>query len=247
MSALLLLHGFTGAPSSFDTLVSELPGALRVLRPFTCGHGVPPAGAGVNTFTEEVERLAALLDAEESAVVAGYSLGARLALGLALAHPSRVRALVLVSGSPGLRSEAERAARRDRDEHLARVLEREGLEAFVDLWEKEPLFATQSALPEAVRSAERARRLGHTASGLAQALRTTGLGQMPDYWPLLGSLRGPVELLAGGLDPRFCALATAVVGELSAGRFTAVPGAGHNLLLERPLSVAEAIVRGLSS
>ena len=52
-------------------------------------------------------------------MLAGYSMGGRLALALALRHPERVRALVLVSASPGLADAEERAARRAADDALA--------------------------------------------------------------------------------------------------------------------------------
>lgn len=247
MGTLLLLHGFTGAPTSFDAVLHTLPTEARLLVPLISGHGVPPAALDVNQFDAEVDRLADTLAHSEPAVVAGYSLGARLALGLVVRHPERVRALVLVSANAGLRTHSERALRRERDESLARMLENEGLEAFVDRWEREPLFESQLALPDSKRREERKRRLGHTEEGLAHALRTTGLGQMPDYWAALPRIQQPVEVLAGAKDERFCALARAIVSELPAGHFTAVAGAGHNLLLERPDSVAQAIVRELPS
>lgn len=244
---MLLLHGFSGAPSSFDAVVQRLPAGTQCEVPYLCGHGMPPAGAAVKSFEAEVDRLARRLSNSESVVVVGYSLGARLALGLIVRHPARVRALLLVSGNAGMRLEAERVERREQDQALAGLLEREGLETFVQNWEKQPLFVTQALLPEPLQQAERARRQSHTAQGLAHALRTTGLGQMPNYWPLLPTIRAPVEALAGELDLRFRALGRAIAGDLPAGRFTVVPGAGHNLLLERPDWVAAAIVRGLSS
>lgn len=247
MSVVLLIHGFTGAPSSFDAVVRALPAGVRVVAPLVVGHGAPPTALDVQSFEAEVDRLAALLPPEEPAVVAGYSLGARLAFGILAKHPARVRALVSVSGSTGLANAEERAARRESDRALAERLTRDGLEAFVEHWEALPLFATQAKLPASLRAAERVRRLSHTAAGLAHSLRCTGLGEMPDYLPALARLPRPVELLAGELDAKFRALALGIAGALTNARATFVPGAGHNLLLEHPVAVAEAIVRGLAS
>jgi 2-succinyl-6-hydroxy-2,4-cyclohexadiene-1-carboxylate synthase len=244
---LLLLHGFTGAPSSFDAALEALPERPRALAPWLTGHGAPPAALEIATFEGEVDRLAAQIPEGERAVVVGYSLGARLALALALRHSDRVQALVTISGSAGLPTAAERDARRAHDAALAQRLEREGLEPFVRFWEHQPLFATQARLPPALIRAERARRLGHTAQGLARALACTGLAEMPDYWPMLPQIHAPVEVLSGELDPKFSAIGGAIAGVLPKGRFTSVMGAGHNLLLERPTAVAEAILRGLSS
>ena len=84
--------------------------------------------------------------------VAGYSLGARVALGLGLRAPERVGRLVLESGSPGLRRRRERGERRRDDAALAEVIERDGLEAFVRRWEALPLFDGLRRLPEELRT-----------------------------------------------------------------------------------------------
>lgn len=247
MAPLLLIHGFTGAPSSFDGVLSRLPAPrTTIAAPFVTGHGAPPAALESDRFEAEVDRLAALIPAGERAVVVGYSLGARLAFGVLVRHAHRVRSLIAISGSAGLASEAERTERRSRDHALARKLESEGLEAFVRFWEDQPLFASQRALDPALVAAERSRRLAHTAAGLAHSLRTTGLAEMPDHAPALARVDRPVELLAGGLDARFCTVGRALERTLPRAHLTVVPDAGHNLLLERPEAVAAAITRGLA-
>jgi 2-succinyl-6-hydroxy-2,4-cyclohexadiene-1-carboxylate synthase len=179
------------------------------------------------------------------ALVAGYSLGARHALAHHVRHPDRFHAGVLVSGSPGLATDEERAERVRADQRWIELLETSPLSDFVDAWERQPLFASQQALSPELRGAERERRLSHSGAGLAHSLRATGAGAMPSHWPALRGLSQRIELLAGGLDARFCGLGRAVVSELSNGALTEVPGAGHNLLLERPRAVTDAILRGL--
>jgi 2-succinyl-6-hydroxy-2,4-cyclohexadiene-1-carboxylate synthase len=242
VTALLLLHGFTGAPSSWDA-VRALLGDVPTECPWLSGHGTPPAAPEVASFEAEVDRLAAL--ARGPTLVAGYSLGARLALGLLVRHPERFVRGVLVSGSAGLDRAEERAERVHSDERWIALLKNQGLASFVTSWEREPLFGTQTELPAPLREAERARRLAHTAEGLAHSLAATGTGKMPSYWPDLPGLARPVEVVTGALDPRFCAIGRAVVSELVKGTLTVAPGAGHNLLLERPRAVADAILRGL--
>lgn len=241
MRDVLLLHGFTGAPSSWDDVIRALP-ETRCSAPWLTGHGSPAHALNVDSFEAEVDRLASL--APERCVVAGYSLGARLALGLLLRHPTRIRRAVLISGSPGLEHELEKQQRRQRDADWCELITRNGLGAFVERWQAEPLFATQARLAPLTRRAEQARRLGHTERGLCHSLRVTGLAEMPNYWQRLPEIRCPVSLLAGALDARFCGIARAVVGSLEGGTFTEIPAAGHNLLLERPEAVASAIRQG---
>lgn len=243
MTTLLLLHGFTGAPSSWDAVRSRLP-PTRVEAPALVGHGVPEAATGVASFEAEVDRLAALVDGP--CLVAGYSLGARLGLGLLVRHAAKVQAAVLISGSAGLDSEALRSERRAADARWLELLENEGLEAFASRWQAQPLFASQAALPAELRDAEARRRSSHTARGLARSLRATGLGVMPAYRAELPAIAQPVEWLAGELDPRFVGLARELAPALRNGRLCEVKGAGHNLLLERPEAVASAIARRLA-
>ncbi|MFZ5897466.1 MAG: 2-succinyl-6-hydroxy-2,4-cyclohexadiene-1-carboxylate synthase [Myxococcota bacterium] len=246
MRRLLLLHGFTGAPSSWQALIPELGVFGEIVTPLLTGHGRPATALEVQSFEEEVDRLAELL-APGRWEVAGYSLGARLVLGLLVRHQERFSRAILISGRPGLESDAERLRRIEQDEALATSLERDALEAFVESWEQQPLFATQTRLPEAVRAAERSRRTSHEARGLAHSLRVTGLGHMPNYWNALEQLHLPVEVVAGALDPAFCALGEAVVGKLPNARFTRISEAGHNLLIEQPREVARIIARGTPS
>src|SRR3954454_14211671 len=94
---LLLLHGFTQTGASWAGVLRALAGRYRAL--------APDLGAG--PWEAELDRLEALLadrcapaggpGREGAAVVAGYSMGGRLALALALRCPERVQRLVLVS------------------------------------------------------------------------------------------------------------------------------------------------------
>jgi 2-succinyl-6-hydroxy-2,4-cyclohexadiene-1-carboxylate synthase len=240
VTPLALLHGFTGTPASWDDALAALP-ATRALRPALLGHA-PESDAtqSVQTFDDEIVRLATLLPSEP-VHLAGYSLGARLALALAVAHPERIARLTLVSGQPGLASAAEREVRRQADARWCALLESRGIEPFVAEWEALPLFATQARLPAALRARRRRERLSHDPTGLARSLRTTGLAEMPDLAPALPRLHVPVTLLAGALDPKFTAIAEQLASKLPHARLVIVPNAGHDLLLEAPSVVAGAI------
>lgn len=172
----------------------------------------------------------------------GYSMGGRLALAYAVAHPERVSALVLESASPGLPTEEERAARRAADEALARRLEADGIEAFVDFWEGLPLFETRRALPARVRERQRALRLANDPRSLAASLRGLGTGALPGFWDALPGLDLPVLLLAGSLDRKFVGIAGRMAARLPRARQVVVPGAGHTVHLERPAAWLEAVV-----
>jgi 2-succinyl-6-hydroxy-2,4-cyclohexadiene-1-carboxylate synthase len=173
----------------------------------------------------------------EGATLVGYSLGARLALCLALRHPARVRAAVLVGGTPGLRTEDERASRRRDDARLADDLLRDGLAAFVDRWEALPLFATQRALPDEAQRRRRAQREGHTPAGLAWSLRTLGTGAMPSLWEALPGCEVPLRWITGARDEKFTAIARAVCAVCPAATHEVITDAGHDVVLARVVAV----------
>ena len=243
--ALLLLHGFTGSAETWRPFLPELAACRRVIAPDLIGHGrtAAPADAARYRMDECVADLLALLDrlgVGEFAVL-GYSMGGRVALHLALAVPERVRALILESASPGITNPAERAERARSDEALAGFIEREGIAAFVERWESQPLFASQRSLPAEVWARLRAERLGQRPRGLANSLRGMGAGAMAPVWNRLGELGVPVLVLAGELDAKYVAIARTVGERLPRARVAIVPGAGHAVHLEQPAQFLELV------
>ena len=174
-----------------------------------------------------------VLDIARVAVL-GYSLGGRAALRLALRHPDRVAALVVESASPGIADPGERAARVAADLALADRLEREGLTAFVQHWEQLPLWASQAALPPALRAQLRAQRLTNDARGLANSLRGAGAGNDFPVVDALAGLRAPTLLVAGALDVKYVAAGRAMAAAIRGAELAIVPDAGHAVHLERP-------------
>lgn len=235
----LCLHGFTGSPESFAACPLP-PGSLA---PVLGGHLGTEVSGG---FESEVERLAALGAAAGCQGLFGYSLGGRLALGILARHPERFEHALVVSAQAGLR-EDERSARRAGDARWVGLLRERGLPAFVDAWQALPLWASQAEVPEGAKAAQRELRLRHTADGLARSLVQHGLGEMPDFRPLLPHVRTSVDLLVGQRDAKFVLLAEELSTLLPHARLSVAAGAGHNLLLERPALCASLLRREGSS
>ncbi|MDQ1052816.1 pimeloyl-ACP methyl ester carboxylesterase [Arthrobacter sp. SORGH_AS 212] len=97
---LLLLHAWGESRKSFDRLIPLLTGC-RIYAPDLRGQGDADKPAGDYSLAEQAEDAAAILDAlgVPSAAVVGSSSGGYLAQQLAVTHPEKVAALVLV-GSP---------------------------------------------------------------------------------------------------------------------------------------------------
>ena len=248
MSGLVLLHGFTGAPASFDALARRLSRSLRVplYRPALLGHG-GAAPASIVRFEQEVDRLARGIAGAgmTGGHLCGYSLGARIGLGLLARHGYLFSGATLIGVHPGLVSVAERAARVGSDERWCELLSRRGNGAFLAAWEAQPLFASQRALTEAEARAQRRIRGSHSARDLARSLRVLGLGQMPNYRGVFALARRRVRLVVGERDEKFVALARGIARGAPRVTVDLVPGVGHNVLLEAPEHVERVLVREL--
>jgi 2-succinyl-6-hydroxy-2,4-cyclohexadiene-1-carboxylate synthase len=229
---IVLLHGFTQTGRSWGPAIAALGERYRALAPDIRGHGEAAALRPVDFASVQADVLAL---APERFALAGYSMGGRIALSLALAAPERVARLALAGASPGIADATERRARRAADEALAERIEREGIEAFASHWSALPLFADQ---PPAVAQAAHATRLAQSPAGLASALRGLGTGVMEPLWDRLPQLTVPVSLIVGERDAKFRTIAERMAAALPDAEVHVVPGAGHAVQLEAPEAVA---------
>jgi 2-succinyl-6-hydroxy-2,4-cyclohexadiene-1-carboxylate synthase len=234
---LLLIHGFTGRGTSWAGHAAVFARSFRVVVVDLPGHGRSATG-DVRRMTVErtADDLATILRrlGAAPADVIGYSLGARIALRLAVAHPDVVRRLVLESPSPGIADPATRNERRAADDALADRIERDGVPAFVAEWEAQPIFATQATLPPARAARIRSIRLSNRPDGLASSLRGAGQGVMEPLVDRLGEVRAATLVISGALDLRARPRAEAVAARIPGARLAILDGSGHTPHDERP-------------
>lgn len=232
---LVMLHGFTGSRGTWDPLIEKLSNTFQLIVIDMPGHG----GSEMNellTITHFCEDLNAFLDHLELPTVhlLGYSMGGRAALSFAVTYPEKIRSLILESASPGLKTEEERANRRQADERLAEQIGTEGLESFVNYWQDIPLFDSQKSLPKTVQKMIRKERLSHTKEGLAASLLRMGTGAQPSWWNDLNKLNCPVLLMAGEWDEKFVRINERMHDLFIRSQFEVVPKTGHAIHVEQP-------------
>lgn len=193
----------------------------RVLRCDLRGFGASPPPAEP---WSHVDDLVALLDATGMASVAvvGASFGGAVAIDLALAHPERVRALVLAA--PALAGHDWSEAAEAFDAAETEALARGDLDAAVELnlrtWIADP--AVRAAVEPMTRR----------ALELQLAAEAEPAEPPP---PDLSRLAAPALVLYGDRDlPDFGEIARRIAAEAPDARAEALPGAGHLLTLERP-------------
>lgn len=229
----VLVHGFTQTRRSWNPLLPRLAAAHHVV-----AVDAPAHGRSAEHRTDLVEGARLLGQAGGPAAYVGYSMGGRLTLHLAVARPDLVRRVVLVGATAGLDTEAERADRRRADEALAAGLERDGLDAFLERWLANPLFAT---LPRDAAALEDRRE--NTVDGLAASLRLMGTGTQEPLWDALDALRMPALLVAGERDEKFTALAHRLRDAWGGPAEVAiVEDAGHACHLEQPEAFLDVVL-----
>ncbi len=130
--AVLLTHGFAASSHMFASTVPELAADHRAIVWDLPGHGASaapddPAQYSVPVF---LDHMLALIDGAgaDGAIVLGHSLGGFLSLQFALAHPDRVRGVVLVDTGPGYRSDAARDGWNEMAADYATRLDERGLD-----------------------------------------------------------------------------------------------------------------------
>ena len=239
MTRLVFVHGFTQTAASWEIVASRVDPIHGVHCVDAPGHGT--ASHLRSTLWEGADELALI---GGRAVYVGYSMGARLVLHVALAHPEVTTGVVLLGGTAGIDDDDERAARRRTDEERAESIERDGLEPFLDAWLAMPMF---SGVPD--NPTERASRRTNTAAGIASSLRLAGTGtQDPPLWSRLDSIDAPTLVLAGSRDAKFTYLGRRLAEGIGTNaQFRAVPDAGHAAHLEQPSAFTRILQDWLSA
>jgi lipase len=144
----ICLHGITAQHRAFNAAARYLGPSRGLVGVDLRGRGdsdKPESGYGLEAHADDVVRALDHLGLHD-AVLAGHSMGAFVALKMALAYPDRVRALVLLDGGwPRLEAPPEEMAEeQEREteairEGLARAFGRLGMtfqtpEAYLDYW-----------------------------------------------------------------------------------------------------------------
>jgi len=246
--AVLLLHGFMGSAADWDSTAGALSEGSFCVAPDLPGHG-GSTGLPDEAYTMEgaAQAVMGLMDGlgVRRATVAGYSMGGRLALYLALRYPERCAGLFLESASPGIEGTEERAARREDDEAKAGHLESGDFEGFLRGWYRQPLFvslARREGMVEALISARRC----NDPRELARSLRGMGTGSQPSLWDELENLRVPTLAVTGEMDGKFVGIAQEMAERSQRISVETIPSAGHSVRLEAPEAYLSSVRRSIS-
>lgn len=242
---LVLVHGLGGCAANWVDVAPLLAETRRVLIPELPGHGLSTPLPAVPNLAVFADRIVMVAEREQllPAAFVGHSLGAVVALRLALRRPEDVNALVLAAAA-GISSASRRAR------YGLRILGIIGPRRFVAPWAdsvadspflRYAVFGHWGAAdplslsPAAVNGFLAGTRLTSDSVSAARAV------VVDDVRPELGKLRCPTLVLWGARDSQL----TLADGFEFARRLDAplrvIGDCGHLLIGERPDLCADAI------
>jgi pimeloyl-ACP methyl ester carboxylesterase len=196
----------------FATTVAALAPDHRVIVWDMPGHGrsAAPDDAAQYSVRRSLDAMLGLLDAAgaEQAVLLGHSLGGFLSLELALAHPERVRGLVLVDTGPGYRNDVARDGWNEMATDYAVDLEAKGLDG----------------LPG---GAELSRRVHASAAGLAHTARRVLTQHDAHVIDALGTITAPTLVVVGAKDAPFVKGSHYMASKIPGAELVVIDGCGH--------------------
>lgn len=224
--AVLLSHGYGATSRMWEGQVAAFADRYRIVTWDMRGHGQSgdPADSALYSHALTVGDMAAVLDAcgVGSAVIGGLSLGGVMSLGFHIAHPARVRALLLCDTGPGFRNPDARAAWNERAMARAKELEENGLDA-------------------AAGGSETRLGTHRSARGLAGAARGM-LAQFDDSLiQSLPTIKAPTLVLVGSEDKNFLGAADYMTAKIAGAQKAVIGGAGHAANLDRPKAFNQAV------
>mgnify|MGYP001159285111 CR=1 FL=1 len=224
--AILALHGNLGSPEDWD-----LPGLpdLRVIDLWD--HVDLPFDAFAKALAGP------LSEGLQTPILAGYSLGGRLALHALAAEPGRWSGAVLLSAHPGLTRVEDRLDRHRADATWSERARTGEWEDFLDLWNAQPVFG---AVSESLQF--RQRRLVSRRTEMAKAFLNWSLSRQEDLREVLARFEAPVLWISGENDERFTRIGAEMVEVFPVFRHVIVPGCGHRVLAEG----GDALVREIA-
>jgi pimeloyl-ACP methyl ester carboxylesterase len=246
----ILVHGFGGSMWQWEYQQAALASHYRVITLDLPGSGLSDKPDIAYTPDEMVAFVRGFMDALgiQKAALVGNSMGAGLAIGMAVAHPERVDRLVLISGLPkGVREKITAPLIKRAVETSAPVwLIRLG-NWLAGRWVTEDVLKKivhdHSRLTPAVieRSVQNRTRPGLIRAAMATA-RNLPLWEQ-DFALKIGEINRPTLVLWGEEDKVF---PTAVGRELHAtikgASFALIPKAGHIPQWEQPEAVNSLLI-----
>ena len=158
-------------------------------------------------------------------ILAGYSLGGRLALHAMAIHPERWSGAIILAAHPGLECVEDRLARRVSDEVWAERARELPWSEFLESWNAQPVFSGCSETPSQIM-------LDPPRESIALAFETWSLGRQENLRSPLRRFHAPVLWITGEGDPKFTSLGREMASVFPNFQHAILPGSSHRISAE---------------
>jgi pimeloyl-ACP methyl ester carboxylesterase len=223
----VLIHAFSLDRRMWASQVAALERRFRVIRYDLRGHGNSAAPSEPYAPHEDLKSVLDTVGAGRATLI-GLSAGATLAIDFAIAHPDRVRRLVLAS--PGLNGHVP-SPPLTWTQPVFQAASRGDTEDAAKLWAATPIMAVHgsTAAAAAVRSLVLSnRRLWTFRTNPARPLTPPAISR-------LAEIKSPTLVVLGDRDlPHIKEIADLLVRGVGGARLVTISGAGHIVNLDAP-------------
>ena len=247
--AFVLVHGFTGSRDDFREHIGPLAELGRTVALDNRGHGGTTNSGRPEDYTTDgmAEDLGAVLDALglDRIDLLGHSLGGMIALRFVLAHPDRVRSLILMDSSGQAMTKLMPMRLRD---SLAALILAEGVGA---LGPRMRAASGSGMRPPSAKLAEE--RMGSDVfwsriqakldamDRIAWDALSRVLAGHPSMLDRLGEIRCPTLVIVGAEDTALLDAAGDLARGIPGARLEVLPDAAHSPQLENPTAWLAAV------
>jgi len=233
--AVFMTHGYAAAGRMWEPQRKPLNEAgYRLVSWDMRGHGETESPDDPAQYSEAltIADMMALMDllGIERAVVGGLSLGGFMSLAFRLAHPERVRALLLCDTGPGYRSDEARAKWNRMAERSAGNFEEKGLDA----------AGRSPEVQAAVKYHKSAAGLANSARGMLAQVDSRVIDHLQE-------IDIPTLIIVGENDEPYHDASRYMQSKIPGARLEMIGDAGHAANMDQPAAFNRVLLEFLGS
>ena len=233
--AVFLTHGYAAAGAMWEPQRKPLNEAgYRLVSWDMRGHAETESPEHAAQYSEAltIADMLGLMDllGIEKAVVGGLSLGGYMSLAFQLAHPERVRALLLCDTGPGYRSDEPRARWNRMAEKSALNFEEKGLDA----------AGRSPEVQAAVKYHRSAAGLANSARGMLAQFDSRVIDHLPE-------IDVPTLIIVGERDEPYHDASHYMQSKIPGARLEVIADAGHAANIDQPQAFNRVLLEFLTT
>lgn len=218
------LPGFLGLPSDWLALKKEIS-SLIPINPYE----IAQPKQGLYKWAQEFHQIL-----PKEPILLGYSMGARLCMHVLL--ESFPKALILISGNPGLKTQLEKKKRLRSDLRWAKRFQKEAWEPLMHKWNNRSVFSTAPLIRY---------EKDYCRNILSSTLNHWSLAQQIDFSTIIEQAPIPILWITGKLDKTYSKKSIKFSHPLS--QSWVIPSSGHRVPWEQPKAFLQILYSFLKS